>query len=142
MACRCLIPSGINTEMIAANIKDEMRRLSHRKQLSYQPTAQTMQSSASGSNLLQPLNMNASVNPSGLLSSPVKGFSASGLTLGSDGSVQMGLLSPSKRDQPLFTSRQVGMICERILRDRENQLRTEYDTILGSKLAGKADSVS
>lgn len=47
-----------------------------------------------------------------------------------------GANSPSKKEQPLFTLRQVGMICERLLKEREEKIREEYDEILTSKLAG------
>ena len=44
--------------------------------------------------------------------------------------------SPSRREQPLFSLRQVGMICERLLKEREEKIREEYNEILTSKLAG------
>jgi hypothetical protein len=51
-------------------------------------------------------------------------------------STSIGLLSPSRRDAPLFTFRQVGLICERILKEREAHIRQEYDDVLNTKLAG------
>jgi len=50
--------------------------------------------------------------------------------------------SPSqstKKDSPLFTFRQVGLICERLLREREQHLRREYDQVLTNKLAEQYD---
>lgn len=44
--------------------------------------------------------------------------------------------SPSRKEQPLFSLRQVGMICERLLKEREDKIREEYDEILTTKLAG------
>lgn len=44
--------------------------------------------------------------------------------------------SPLKKEQPLFTLRQVGMICERLLKEREEKIREEYEEILTTKLAG------
>ncbi|XP_050422738.1 akirin [Adelges cooleyi] len=41
----------------------------------------------------------------------------------------------SAKDKPLFTFRQVGIICERMLNERESQLREEYDKILNMKLS-------
>ena len=38
---------------------------------------------------------------------------------------------------PLFTMRQVTALCDRLIREREEQLREEYDNILCCKLAGK-----
>jgi len=49
-------------------------------------------------------------------------------------------LASSKRDQPLFTFRQVGLICERMLKERENEIREEYDKVLTSKLAEQYDT--
>jgi len=51
-----------------------------------------------------------------------------------------GLMAPTCRDQPLFTYRQVGLICERMIKDRENQIRDEYDRILNAKLAEQYDT--
>lgn len=51
-----------------------------------------------------------------------------------------GLLSPSRRDQPLFTFRHVGLICERMIKERENQIREEYDRVLTTKLAEQYDT--
>ncbi|KAG8193897.1 hypothetical protein JTE90_011456 [Oedothorax gibbosus] len=47
---------------------------------------------------------------------------------------------PSCRDQPLFTMRQVGLICERMIQERENRIREEYDGILNAKLAEQYDT--
>lgn len=52
----------------------------------------------------------------------------------------VGLTSPRCREQPIFTFKQVGMICERLLRERENQLREQYDKILSLKLAEQYDT--
>jgi len=47
--------------------------------------------------------------------------------------------SPS-RDKPLFTFRQVGLICERLLREREDQLRETYEQALSAKLSEQYDT--
>ncbi|XP_007903267.1 akirin-2 [Callorhinchus milii] len=52
-----------------------------------------------------------------------------------------GSLSPqSKKDQPLFTLRQVGMICERLIKEREEKIREQYEEILDTKLAEQYDT--
>ncbi|XP_043075311.1 akirin-2 isoform X1 [Puntigrus tetrazona] len=51
-----------------------------------------------------------------------------------------GSASPSRREQPLFTLKQVGMICERLLKEREEKVREEYDEILTTKLAEQYDA--
>uniref|UniRef100_A0A8C9UJB6 Akirin-2 n=1 Tax=Spermophilus dauricus TaxID=99837 RepID=A0A8C9UJB6_SPEDA len=48
--------------------------------------------------------------------------------------------SPLKKEQPLFTLRQVGMICERLLKEREEKVREEYEEILNTKLAEQYDA--
>lgn len=42
----------------------------------------------------------------------------------------------ASKDRPLFTLKQVTLICKRMLQEREEQLREEYDKIVASKLAG------
>lgn len=42
-----------------------------------------------------------------------------------------------KKDQPSFTLRQVGYLCERLLKDHEEKIREEYEKILNTKLAGE-----
>lgn len=44
--------------------------------------------------------------------------------------------SSLKKDQPLFTLRQVGYLCERLIKDHEEKMREEYEQILNTKLAG------
>uniref|UniRef100_A0A672GIK5 Akirin-2 n=1 Tax=Salarias fasciatus TaxID=181472 RepID=A0A672GIK5_SALFA len=48
--------------------------------------------------------------------------------------------SPVRKEQPLFSLRQVGMICERLLKEREDKIREEYDEILTTKLAEQYDA--
>ncbi|XP_066573642.1 akirin-1 [Amia ocellicauda] len=45
-----------------------------------------------------------------------------------------------KKDQPSFTLRQVGFLCERLLKDHEEKIREEYEQILNSKLAEQYES--
>ncbi|KAM3930583.1 akirin-2 [Leptodactylus fuscus] len=47
---------------------------------------------------------------------------------------------PLRKEQPLFTLRQVGMICERLLKEREDKVREEYEEILTTKLAEQYDA--
>ena len=42
----------------------------------------------------------------------------------------------AKKDVPLFTFRQVSLICERLVRDREESVKEQYDKVLNCKLAG------
>ncbi|TUG71451.1 hypothetical protein Baya_16825 [Bagarius yarrelli] len=49
--------------------------------------------------------------------------------------VCVGPVSPSRRDQPLFSLKQVGLICERLLKEREEKVREEFEETLTAKLA-------
>lgn len=40
------------------------------------------------------------------------------------------------KDQPIFTLKQVTLVCQRMIKEREEELREEYDKILSTKLAG------
>ncbi|XP_019867519.1 akirin isoform X2 [Aethina tumida] len=46
----------------------------------------------------------------------------------------------SKSERALFTFKQVGMICERMIRERESEIREEYDSVLSTKLAEQYDA--
>lgn len=51
-----------------------------------------------------------------------------------------GSVSPTRKEQPLFTLRQVGMICERLIKEREEKVREEYEEMMTSKLAEQYDT--
>ncbi|XP_019851261.1 PREDICTED: akirin-2-like isoform X3 [Amphimedon queenslandica] len=46
----------------------------------------------------------------------------------------------ASKDQPLFTMKQVTMICQRMLKEREETLKAEYDKILSAKLLEQYDA--
>jgi len=48
--------------------------------------------------------------------------------------------SPCSKERPLFTFKQVGLICERMIRERESEIREEYDNVLTAKLAEQYDA--
>ncbi|XP_029973200.1 akirin-2-like [Salarias fasciatus] len=64
----------------------------------------------------------------------------SSMTVSSMAGTSCGGVSPSRREQPLFTLRQVGMICERLLKEREEKVREEYEETMTSKLAEQYDT--
>jgi len=45
-----------------------------------------------------------------------------------------------QNDKPLFNFKQVSLICERLVREREEALREEYDQVLTNKLAEQYDA--
>ncbi|MXQ88705.1 hypothetical protein E5288_WYG003350 [Bos mutus] len=108
--------SWIPDEQILYNIKQEYKRMQKRRHLetSFQQTDPCCTSDA------QPHAF--------LLSGPASPGTPSGTS------------SPLKKEQPLFTLRQVGMICERLLKEREEKVREEYEEILNTKLAEQYDA--
>ncbi len=44
------------------------------------------------------------------------------------------------RDAPVLSLKQVGLVCERMMKEREDQLREEYDKVLNEKLNGLSTS--
>ncbi|XP_013790458.1 akirin-2-like [Limulus polyphemus] len=94
----------LSSEQIVSNIRDEMKRLQHRKQLHF------------------------SHSESQVSESQFPDMS------GSYGSAS------NHKDQPLFTFRQVGIICERLLAEREHHIREQYDQVMTTKLAEQYDT--
>lgn len=106
----------ILAEQIASNLSLEIKRMQRRKQLQYPGCP-------SPPNMSPP---HESTSQSSLLDLPS----------GSSSTSLFNALSPNKKDIPIFTFRQVSMICERMLKDREDQVRQEYNSVLTCKLAG------
>jgi len=112
----------INSSMdqISISIQEEMKRLHRRKKLYYVPEPERA-GAGEGS---------CSSSPAGAadllaIDTPESPFSQQ---------------TNTKQDKHLFTFRQVGMICERLLKDREDSLRELYDEILNAKLAEQYDT--
>lgn len=102
----------LTPEQIFQNIRQEYSRYQRRRQLE----GAFNQTEACSSNDVQ------SSSPS--LTSPSSPTGASSL----------------KKDQPLFTLRQVGYLCERLIKDHEEKIREEYEQILNTKLAEQYES--
>jgi len=104
--------SKMSPDKMAQNIRDEIKRLHRRKQLPFSAAAmERMQDSESSGS-------------------------------------EMGPESPRRPDSPpsvvpekaLFTFKQVQLICERMLKEREDELREKYDSVLTTKLAEQYDA--
>lgn len=46
----------------------------------------------------------------------------------------------SGKDQPLFTLKQVTLVCQRLMKEREEHLKETYDKVLSTKLSGMGSS--
>ena len=111
---------------IAASIAMEIKRMARRKQLHYSQTSTSHTPSKS------PPPMSTTPPPhssSSITDTPADCRPSTSQTSCSS-------LSPSKRDVPLFTFKQVSLFCERLVKEREEQIRDEYNKILTTKLAG------
>ncbi|KAK2189541.1 hypothetical protein NP493_103g06046 [Ridgeia piscesae] len=108
------------SEQIAAQIGAELKRMQRRRQLQLPHASSSGSPSSSGS------------------SSPVLGQQDGNSQLAQSSMSSLsffGGLSPSKRDTPLFTFKQVSLVCDRMLKEREQQIREQYDKVLTCKLS-------
>ncbi|XP_053314585.1 akirin-2 [Spea bombifrons] len=109
------VSSRITAEQILQNIKQEYKRMQKRRLL--ENSLQSPEPCCSAELQYSPF---VSAGPS------VPGTSASSPLL--------------RKEQPLFTLRQVGLICERLLKEREEKVREEYEEILSAKLTEQYDA--
>jgi len=117
------LASKFTSEQIAANIALELKRIQRRKQLQFCGSNSNPPSPGSSTSGHTSMDNSGSASPSHTNSSQF--FNA---------------LSPNKKEAPLFTFRQVSLFCERMLKERELQIREEYDKVLTSKLAEQYES--
>ncbi|XP_019953261.1 akirin-2-like [Paralichthys olivaceus] len=108
------VSSRLTTEQILHNIKQEYKRLQKRRHLD-----SAFQQQVEGCCPLDVQNIHSG--------SALPGTSS-------------GASSPTRKEQPLFSLRQVGMICERLLKEREDKIREEFDELLTTKLAEQYDA--
>lgn len=99
---------------IAKNIALEIKKMARRKQLHY-PQSNS-----------PPMSSSPPPSPPDLQNA---------MACSSSSQTFFNALSPSKRDAPLFTFKQMSMFCERLLKEREDQVREEYNKVLTTKLA-------
>uniref|UniRef100_A0A8C5QWK0 Akirin-2 n=1 Tax=Leptobrachium leishanense TaxID=445787 RepID=A0A8C5QWK0_9ANUR len=109
-----LTVSSVKVEQILHNIKQEYKRMQKRRHLE---------------NSLHPTESCCSTDGQ---HTP---FLSSGPSIPGTSSA-----SPMRKEQALFTLRQVGLICERLLKEREDKVREEYEEILTTKLAEQYDA--
>jgi len=103
----------VTSDKIATSIREEMKRFQRRRQLNFE------NDNAAGSS--SPSAVFGMTSPFGLPAS------------------DSGSATPPG-DKPLFTFDQVGKICERMLTEREKELRATYENILVTKLDEQYDT--
>lgn len=104
----------LTPEKMAQNITEEIKRLHRRKQLTFNTgNMERMQDSESSGSEMGPDSPRRPDSPPSMVKNPEKA---------------------------LFTFKQVQMICERMLKEREDALREQYDAVLTTKLAEQYDA--
>jgi hypothetical protein len=108
-----LVTPKLTNEEIADQIRFHMKR-HHRRHLHF---------SASNSNQSMVTNSDSSVSASSSCSSSV----------GADDSLR-------KPDVPLFTMKELKLLCERAMKEKENEIREEYEKALSNRLIEQYES--
>lgn len=133
----------LSTEKMAANIREEIRRLQRRKQLHFNPQnnggdLSDMEGPASPSNPAS-CSSNTYNYSSTSKEKPLFTFRQ---VMTFVASYSRSLNSVNRRDEVIlfFSSSQVGLICDRMLKEQETQIREEYDQILNMKLSEQYDA--
>jgi len=103
---------------IAARIGSELKKMRRRRQLFYPTSSSPPHSSSSTS-------MDRQSPPPSIADISVDTYPSS----------SNGAASPKQKDVPLFTFRQVAMICERMCTEQEDKIRESYDKVLNDKLS-------
>lgn len=125
------ITPKLASDQIAAKLALEVKRMQRRRQLMYPNSSSPPPSTSSNS---YPLSTSPPLSGS---PPPLESCSISHLpgTSSPTSSAFFNALSPNKKDTPLFTFKQVSLVCERMLKEREEAIRQEYDKVLTCKLA-------
>ncbi|KAI8123063.1 Akirin [Lucilia cuprina] len=104
----------MSPDKMSQNIREEIKRLHRRKQLPFTSAAiERMQDSESSGSEMGPDSPRRPDSPPSMVRHPEKA---------------------------LFTFKQVQLICERMLKEREDELREKYDAVLTTKLAEQYDA--
>lgn len=123
--------SPLTPEQIANNLRDELKRLRKRRQIVQQPKGCSLAAHSPPSSpepmddLTAMRTASQALAASSTAAEPSPGpASASGKAL----------------DKPIFTLKQMTLICERMCQERTDQVRNEYDRILHQKLGEQYDA--
>jgi len=135
---------------MADNLRDELKRMKRRRQL-VPYFNQTEQTGAGASTTSSPstspfkqarLDLNAmnatSTSSSTSIQTPQPGSPDSGSSPSSKGLSARALVGT--KEKPVFTLKQMTIICERMCKERTDKVREEYDQILQQKLSEQYDA--
>lgn len=127
---------------LAANICLEWKRLKRRRHLASSYTDGAASTSAEvGETDSQVTDMIHQSSFPGSQLGQYQGEPVSPSTFSGSGAVPMGAApSHGSKDQPMFTLKQVILICERMLKEQEARIREDYDKVLSCKLSEQYDA--
>ncbi|XP_005109687.1 akirin-2 [Aplysia californica] len=117
----------LTKEEIAARIGSELKRMQRRRQLFY-PTSSSPPPSVNA------ISIDRQSPPPSQDILAHNAISVDSFPSSSPHS-STGTCSPKQRDVPLFTFKQVTMICERMCQEQEEKIRENYDKVLNNKLS-------
>jgi len=137
------VKPAMTNVVIAAKLQAEFRRMQRRKEIkAYHRSRRDQGDSSSGSDS-EPEMMTAT---SSAAAAALFSTSAKSATTSKDTADDVVMPSSpdatakNQDDKPLFNFKQVSLICERLVREREEALREEYDKVLSEKLAEQYDA--
>jgi len=137
--------SPLSPSEIANYLRDELKRLRKRRQLAepYPPRQSPPASPGSPEPMMADSHAADRASPSGIAHQQAAAASAlaqpgpsSSKSLNSSNV----MTKISKGDRPVFTLKQMTMICEKMCKERTDQVREEYDQILQQKLSEQYDA--
>jgi len=127
------VATTLTPEQILANVREEVKRLQRRKQLSFSHSHASVNHHPQDSAMCEsPTSPASPASPASCSRSP------SPFTTSASSSSSTANHTP--KEKPLFTFKQVSLICERMMKEREAEIREEYDRVLTLKLAEQYDA--
>jgi len=120
--------SPLSPSEIANYLRDELKRLRKRRQIATNPSPPASPGSP------EPMEGSSSNSEQQRATSPMIAGEPSSPPKNSGSAIL------KKADRPVFTLKQMTMICEKMCQERTDQVREEYDRILQQKLSEQYDA--
>lgn len=121
---------------LSRNVQDEWRRIQRRRRLGCPASPPQNLTNFQTSSLFNNLTSSSTNHWLSSMSTNSTGSSSP-----SRGMVSPGSMSPPRgKEQPTLTLKQVTILCERLWKEREENLRQEYDQVLNERLTEQYDS--
>jgi len=135
--------SPLSPSDIANYLRDELKRLRKRRQLASEPYPTSVRSPPASPGSPEPMMADMPgdrASPSAIIPSTVQaGPSSPRNSLGA-AATGLSMATKNKGDRPVFTLKQMTLICEKMCKERTDAVREEYDRILQQKLSEQYDA--